>query len=258
MNPDPLYVPEDELTPERSEAIWRQIRRAIAGKRNDEWAQGVRLGVVVGRRVGEGRSKRRAKNELLLPILIGFGIAALIGFAVGHADVRAATPRSAQAIPAVSLVIGDASTPGRSGAPLQAQPLVTGSLPVTGTVTSGVPSPWPTIPAVNLPRQRPSIAGTATWYCNFDDRSVVLSPCHHAFPDGPGLDGFAAAGPELRRKLGDWRGRVVLVTSAAGVEIHLRLVDWCACGGDHVIDLYQDAFAFLARRGPVNPATVSW
>lgn len=98
-----------------------------------------------------------------------------------------------------------------------------------------------------------SASGTATWYCD-PGRSICTS--------GYEASGFfAAAGPELR--VGDWRGRLVRVcTSEACIVV--QLVDWCACGGDHVIDLYHGAFEELARRSglPASrgglPVRVRW
>ena len=91
------------------------------------------------------------------------------------------------------------------------------------------------------------VGGTASWYCQ-----TGVSSCHHAYPGGM----YAAAGSELR--IGDWRGRQVKVC-AGGDCIWVRLIDWCACGGARIIDLYSDAFRRLA---PLNSGvvrvTVSW
>lgn len=89
--------------------------------------------------------------------------------------------------------------------------------------------------------------GSATWYCK-----TGVSACHHAYPGGY----YAAAGPELR--VGNWRGRVVRVCGS-GSCVNVRLVDWCACGGSHIIDLYSDAFQRLAplSSGAVQ-VTVRW
>jgi rare lipoprotein A (peptidoglycan hydrolase) len=67
---------------------------------------------------------------------------------------------------------------------------------------------------------------------------------------------YAAAGPALR--VGDWRDRWVTVTSG-GRSVRVQLVDWCACSGVRVIDLYSSAFEQLAplSRG-VIPVTVTW
>lgn len=89
--------------------------------------------------------------------------------------------------------------------------------------------------------------GSATWYCK-----TGTSVCASGYPGGM----YAAAGPELR--VGAWRGRVVRVCSG-GSCITVKLIDWCACGGSHVIDLYSDAFRRLAplSAGALK-VTVSW
>ena len=89
--------------------------------------------------------------------------------------------------------------------------------------------------------------GSATWYCK-----TGSSVCASGYPGGM----YAAAGPELR--VGAWRGRIVRACGG-GRCIVVKLIDWCACGGSHVIDLYSDAFRRLA---PLNAGalkvTVSW
>jgi hypothetical protein len=89
--------------------------------------------------------------------------------------------------------------------------------------------------------------GTATWYCK-----TGVSVCHHSYPGGM----YAAAGSELR--IGAWRGRYVRVCAGSDC-IRVRLIDWCACGGNHIIDLYSDAFRQLAplSAGGIH-VTVSW
>jgi hypothetical protein len=90
-------------------------------------------------------------------------------------------------------------------------------------------------------------SGSATWYCK-----PGVSVCPSSYSGGY----YAAAGPALR--VGAWRGRVVRVCGS-GSCINVRLVDWCACGGSHIIDLFSDAFQRLA---PLNAGalrvTVSW
>jgi rare lipoprotein A (peptidoglycan hydrolase) len=77
-------------------------------------------------------------------------------------------------------------------------------------------------------------SGAATWYC-----MTGVSACHNAYAGGM----YAAAGPELR--VGAWRGRIVQACGA-GRCVNVKLIDWCACGGNHIIDLYSDAFRRLA------------
>jgi rare lipoprotein A (RlpA)-like double-psi beta-barrel protein len=90
-------------------------------------------------------------------------------------------------------------------------------------------------------------SGPASWYCK-----AGVSICHHSYPGGM----YAAAGPKLR--VGNWRGRVVQVCGN-GSCVSVKLIDWCACGGGRVIDLYSDAFRRLAplSKGTVR-VTVSW
>jgi rare lipoprotein A (peptidoglycan hydrolase) len=57
---------------------------------------------------------------------------------------------------------------------------------------------------------------------------------------------YAAAGSELR--VGDWRGRHVVVRHG-GRSVRVQLIDWCACGGRRIIDLYGAAFKRLAPLG---------
>lgn len=119
--------------------------------------------------------------------------------------------------------IPDFSTPSRTFAPR--------ATPKQPTVTR-TQSKAPAQPAWRSTGH--SATGTATWYCK-----AGISVCHHDYPGGM----YAAAGPELR--VGDWRGRVVHVCGN-GRCVNVRLIDWCACGGDHIIDLYSDAFTRLA------------
>jgi hypothetical protein len=100
-------------------------------------------------------------------------------------------------------------------------------------------------PRPKAPRQ-PSgparIAGTATWYCQ-----PGRSRCTRGFPaDGA----YAAAGPELRAALGRWRGKTVFVN---GVPV--KLIDSCACGGDHVIDVYRSTWLKIPNPDQV---TIKW
>ena len=90
-----------------------------------------------------------------------------------------------------------------------------------------------------------SVTGTATYYCR-----PPTSRCTRGYPADecrePAWRCYAAAGPELRAMLGDWRGQSVVVTDrATGASITVRLIDWCACATDHVIDLYWSALQAL-------------
>ena len=90
-------------------------------------------------------------------------------------------------------------------------------------------------------------SGSASWYCE-----TGVSPCMAGYPGGL----YAAAGPGLRT--GAWRGRTVRVCGS-GSCVWVTLIDWCACGSGHLIDLYSDAFRQLAplSSGAVH-VTVSW
>lgn len=99
------------------------------------------------------------------------------------------------------------------------------------------PTPRPTAP----PNPSNSVRGAAAWYCNNG------SGCPAGYSGGL----YAAAGPALR--VGNWRGRTVSVCGS-GSCVNVTLVDWCACGGGRVIDLFADAFGRLA---PLGTGTVS-
>jgi hypothetical protein len=92
-----------------------------------------------------------------------------------------------------------------------------------------------------------SVRGIATWYCK-----TGVSVCTSGYPGGM----YAAAGAPLR--VGNWRGRYVKVCTSSRC-ITVKLIDWCACGNGHIIDLYSDAFS---RLGSTNQGglsvTVSW
>jgi len=122
-----------------------------------------------------------------------------------------------------------------------------------------LPTPKPIVRDVGLQASRTgrSISGRASWYCNSDDPSLPYSVCHNAYPDGPGFDAYAAAGPALRAALGSgWRGTVVTVCGRRCVAV--KLIDWCKCTGGSVgveklIDLYEDVYE---RTG--GNVTISW
>jgi hypothetical protein len=98
-----------------------------------------------------------------------------------------------------------------------------------------------------VPPGRIRARGTATWYC-----VPGVSACHRDYSGGM----YAAAGSELR--VGDWRGRQVTVCRGDDC-IRVTLIDWCACKGDRVIDLYGDAFRRLGSlSGGIIPVTVRW
>jgi hypothetical protein len=97
------------------------------------------------------------------------------------------------------------------------------------------------------PRITHRVRGDATWYCK-----TGVSSCHYARSGGM----YAAAGAEIR--VGDWRGRQVQVCQG-GACIWVTLIDWCACEGDRIIDLYSDAYRRLdSLSSGVLPVTVGW
>ena len=92
------------------------------------------------------------------------------------------------------------------------------------------------------------VKGVATWYCQ-----PGVSTCTSGYSSS-GL--YAAAGSELR--VGNWRGRSVKVCGN-GKCIVVKLIDWCACGGSHVIDLYHGAFSQLASPSSGGlTVTITW
>lgn len=98
-----------------------------------------------------------------------------------------------------------------------------------------VPQPVP-------PRTTRSVSGVATWYCE-PGRSI----CTNGFPAS---GAYGAAGPALRAALGDWRGRTVYVNG-----VRLTVVDYCACGGNHVIDVYHSTWLTIPNPDSV---VITW
>ena len=94
-----------------------------------------------------------------------------------------------------------------------------------------------------------SVKGIATWFCR-----PPISGCTAGYQSS-GM--FAAAGPGLR--IGNWRGRLVTVT-IAGRHVQVRLIDWCQCGGVHLIDLFSSVLDRLALPLGLGtyPAVVTW
>ena len=157
--------------------------------------------------------------------LAAFLLGVLLGAAL-VATATAAAPRSGQST-TLLLTPVDVSRPAERASTVPSRrPEWTGTL---APVASALPSPAP--PATAAPHL---VSGTASWYC-----LAGRSPCTAGHPGGL----YAAAGPGLR--VGDWRGRQVTV-SAGGRSVTVTLIDWCACPGGRVVDLYAEAFARLA------------
>ena len=97
------------------------------------------------------------------------------------------------------------------------------------------------------PKTTHALKGAASWYCR-----AGVSICTSGYPDGGGVDAYAAAGPKLRAALGDWRGRIVYVDG-----IRVKLIDWCQCHEgesiEKLLDLYYDVFD---RTG--SSVTIRW
>jgi hypothetical protein len=118
--------------------------------------------------------------------------------------------------------------------------------PTATPATTFRPTPRPTkAPAISstLPRVGASVTGVATWYCE-----PGVSICTAGYSAS---GAYGAAGPALRRALGrNWRGRTVYVN---GVTV--RLIDWCFCGGGHVIDVYHSTWLRIPHPDRV---TIRW
>jgi hypothetical protein len=209
-------------------------------------------------------TRRRAGAVTLSLILLTLSVSAL---ATGHApskdgsrplDASGFTPVAGfdvAAAPAASPVVPASIAPagpigdfrlGERG--LSPRPAVGGAA-APGIVV--VPKPRPKPPAPQAVRSTSGgshrVAGTASWYC-----LTGVSACHYAYPGGM----YAAAGSELR--VGNWRGRTVRVCSGSRC-ISVTLIDWCACSGSRVIDLYSDAFKRLAPLDTgLLKVSVSW
>jgi len=204
-----------------------------------------------------GNQKRPHRLALLLAVGALWGL-------VGAADAVPPTPRAP--IPAsefTPLVIASPRTDPKSEATVQDRstpppdpgdvvldqpwPEVRPQLPSQSP--RRVPQPKPRTETPRPPRSRPhqgsdgTVRGTATWYC----WPAYPSRCTAGYPSN---GAYAAAGPELRRALGHWRGRSVYVNG-----VRVTLIDWCACGGDHVIDVYH---ATWLRIPHPSSAVITW
>jgi rare lipoprotein A (peptidoglycan hydrolase) len=154
----------------------------------------------------------------------------------------AATLREPAASRGPAPLIADFANPERSFAPRPEPRLVVAPRVVTTAKAKPRPASFQAAADGSV-----RATGPASWYCK-----AGVSSCHRSYPGGM----YAAAGPKLR--VGNWRGRVVQVCGN-GSCVSVKLIDWCACGGGRVIDLYSDAFRRLAplSKGTVR-VTVSW
>lgn len=93
------------------------------------------------------------------------------------------------------------------------------------------------------PVSRATVTGVATWYC----WPSYPSRCTSGYPSS---GAYAAAGPELRQALGHWRGKSVWVNG-----VRVTLIDWCACNGAHVVDVYHSTWLRIPHQSSV---TITW
>jgi hypothetical protein len=186
-------------------------------------------------RIADRRRPVQLRPSGLLYLILAAMLAA--GFLAGRVS---AAPRPSQ----------DAA-PATTGAPLGDSRVPSSSAAFDGQASSSgaPPSPVPTSPAFVR-------SGVASWYCNADPLRGPVSPCTDNITDGPGFDGWLAAGPALR--VGEWREREVIVFGPAGYST-ATIVDFCACP-ERVADLYGDLF--LAVCGPLSmgicEVSVTW
>lgn len=182
-------------------------------------------------------------------------VVALVSTLLGATTIAVAeTPASRPMSPAptllpVDLAPHDPTPPASSPTPDPAAPIT--DFAAHREALTGEPSrpetDTPAASADSVRRERIRARGDATWYC-----LPGVSACHRDANGGM----YAAAGEELR--VGDWRGRKVTV--CAGDDcVRVTLIDWCACEGDRVVDLYGDAFRRLASLSAgIVPVTVRW
>ncbi len=151
----------------------------------------------------------------------------------GAAYSRAATP--------IGDFNADGTTSGRPTPPVRTLEVVIPRVsPRPVGIATGGPRPAP-------PSTGHRVRGRASWYC-----LPGVSRCTSGHRGGL----YAAAGSELR--IGKWRGRTVKVCGN-GKCVNVTLIDWCACGGSRIIDLYNDAFRRLAPPSVGTVAvTVTW
>jgi hypothetical protein len=195
---------------------------------------------------GRGKIAKPADRRWMLEAALAVAVIAIAVYvamqAASRSESRPAIPVVASAQSGVPLAVSPVSTlPSQAGSrdtPRQRSARTTGK----ATVPSVVPGP-----ALALPDTATDVSGTATWYCGAGSR------CTRGHPAGQLV---AAAGSELRRP--GWRGSFVRVWSGRH-HVDVQLVDWCACRGARVIDLYRAAFDNLADpgRGEIF-VTVQW
>jgi hypothetical protein len=132
--------------------------------------------------------------------------------------------------------------------PVDARPAPVPEPMLTARFAAVMPAP-PVEPAA------PAIAGIASWYGNprrYGEPAIAWYT--RVSPWGDPVEFYAAAGPALRRFLGDNNPYhehypVTITNPATGITIEAVVVDWCGCSTDRkrkkLIDLAPAAFTAL-------------
>ena len=187
----------------------------------------------------ELETRRRVRRDARL-IALAWHVIALVGITVG--------------IVYLGVLVYQASRPGSDGGVAPTQP-ETSVAPIADV--SPPPAPVRLLGSRAVPTAREAfITAKASFYCNADASRGKLSRCRIGYPDGPGADLYAAAGPAVQGMMGsDWQGERVRVIGN-GHEVIVTLID--ACPGCSGVDLYADAFAQLAplSRGTITPVLI--
>ena len=184
-----------------------------------------------------------------------FGTLSLVAAALLVSGTVLASPRaSREPLPSFAPVVVGRLPDGPTVAAARRLPAYLDALPGSGLPVLRRPA-VPAVPPPHLivevrdPGGHPRVhRGVASWYCGHG------SACTRGYPGGL----YAAAGPLLRKSLGVWRGKHVVVR-ANGRAVAVTLSDWCACPHGRPLDLYSDAFERLAplSKGLVK-VSVTW
>lgn len=126
--------------------------------------------------------------------------------------------------------------------------------PVAAAAPLPPPLPAYAAPAPLAPVPPASVEGIASWYGNprrYGEPAIAWYT--RTSPWGDPVEFYAAAGPELRRLLGDPNPYhehypVTITNPATGITIEAVVVDWCGCNTgkrEKLIDLSPAAFEAL-------------
>jgi hypothetical protein len=189
----------------------------------------------------------RLPRHTLRVIVVGLTLAIVLAFIVVSSSVSRSpskpTPVTASAFRDFSYE--DLVEPTRTAETYVYDYMVT---PTASPSPKPTAKPKPKVRAVVKPKAKPvirsrsKVSGVATWYC-----LPGKSRCTRGFSSG---GAYGAAGPELRKALGNWRGKTVYVNG-----VRVKLIDWCACGGNHVIDVYHSTWVKIPHP---NSVTIRW